>query len=84
MRQCGQQDDAALHIHATCCTVLSNVHTSYAGHIQVPVERSRGGGDYRDMHQPRGFSCTPRSFSADEPVPFGELLDHVQQHRHDG
>jgi lysine-specific demethylase 8 len=50
------------------------------GHVQVPVEQSRGGGDYRDLHQPRSFSATPRSFAADVPVPFGELLEHVQHH----
>lgn len=47
------------------------------------MEQSRGGGDYRDLYQPRGFSCTPRSFSADVLVPFGQLLDHVQHHRDD-
>jgi len=49
----------------------------------VPVERSRGGGDYRDLYQPRPPSCTPRCFSPDVLVSFGELLDHIQSHRDD-
>lgn len=47
------------------------------------MEQSRGGGDYRDLYQPRCFSATPRSFSADALVPFSQLLDHVQHHRDD-
>lgn len=56
----------------------------HIGHVQVPVEQSRGGGDYRDLYQPRTFSATPRSFAADVLMPFGQLLDHVQHHRDDG
>lgn len=46
------------------------------GHVQVPVEVSHHGGDYRDLHLSHSSG---RSFEADWHVPLSALLDNMQQ-----
>ena len=49
-----------------------------SGDVEVPVEVSRGGGDYRELYSPRPTDSS-RAFEAGVPVPLSVLLQHMQE-----
>lgn len=54
---------------------IEDLHRLY-GDVEIPIEVSYNGGDYRDLHQSQGTGL--RNFEADLQVPLSVLLDSMQ------
>ena len=65
-----------------CSAFLHSIRICFGtGDVQIPVEESRGGADYRDAGV-GGYAAaatTGRHFQADQPMRLGDLLTHMQQ-----
>ena len=72
---------SSLGLALSLCVSCDKGSPRCTGSVVVPVERSKGGADYRDAFN--GSNSRGASFEADVPMSLAALLDHMEQRSQD-